>query len=227
MRINVFLWCTVGLLAVSGAGYAQDVLRGMVTVDSEPVWAALPGNESSGQTGTYPLSWRDAQLAALSGAMDFFSGMIYGWEFEYEVGEKARNVEEAFDWMPLGELSFGDMRMRPDDSDREGSILRLWADYEMDAAQTARRGAWLSGQLRVINARGRAGLNEDGRNSLRDAAKQAVRSLVRGRERERPKTVRGRIALAEFPAVTLMDGEWSASAKFFVEIREIQKYKGY
>jgi hypothetical protein len=227
MRINVFLWSAVGLLAVSGAGYAQNVLRGMVTADTEPVWKAQPGEESSGQMGDYPLSWHDARLAALSGAIGFFSGMIYGWEFEYEVGEKARNVEETFDWTPLGDLSSGDARMTADRSVREGSILRLWADYEMDAAQTARRGTWLGGQLRVINARGRASLNEDEQNSVRDAARQAVRSLIRGSERERPKMVCGRIALAEFPAVTLMDGEWSASAKFFIEIREIQKYKGY
>jgi hypothetical protein len=227
MRVNVFVWCAVGLLAVSGTGYAQNVLRGKVTVDSEPVWVALPGKEGSGQTGVYPLSWSEAQRAALSGAINFFSGMIYGWEFEYEVGEKSRNVAEAFDWTLLGELPFGDVRMIPDKSDREGSILRLWADYEMDTAQAARRGAWLGGQLRVINARGRAGLNEDAQNSVRDAAKQAVRSLVRGSERERPKTVRGRIALEEFPTITLKDGEWSANAKFFVEIREIQKYKGY
>jgi hypothetical protein len=227
MRINVFLWSAVVLLAVSGAGYAQNVLRGMVTVDTEPVWKMLPGAGSSGKTGDYPLSWHEARLAALSGAIGFFSGMIYGWEFEYEVGETARNVEEAFDWTPLGELSFGDMRMTADRSTREGSILRLWADYEMDTAQAARRGAWLGGQLRVINARGRAGLNEDEQSSVRDAARQAVRSLVRGSERERPKMVRGRIALAEFPAVTLMGGEWSASVKFFVEVGEIQKYKGY
>jgi hypothetical protein len=227
MRVNVFLWCAVVLSAVSPNAYTQNVLRGMVTVDSEPVWTVFPGEEGDGQTGTYPLSPRETRLEALSRAIGFFSGMIYGWEFEYEIGEKARNAGESFVWTPLGELSFGDLRMTPDSSAREGSILRLWADYEMDAAQTARRNAWLGGQLRGINARGRAGLDEDRRDSLRDAARQAVRSLVRGGERERPKTVYGRIALAEFPVITLTDGEWSASAKFFIEIREIQKHIGY
>jgi hypothetical protein len=227
--MKFFLWCALCLVAAGEAGFAQDVLRGMVTVDSEPVWVALPGEAGTGRTGEYPLSLRNTQRAALSEAIEYFSGMIYGWEFEYEVGEKARNMADAFDWTPLGELPFGDVRMTPDTSlsMREGAMLRLWADYELDESQTARRGAWLSGQLRMINARGRAGLSEDRRNALRDAAKQAVRSLLRGNERERPKTARGRIALAEFPMVTLTDGEWSATAKFFIEIREIQKYKGY
>jgi hypothetical protein len=224
--MKFFLWCALCLVVAGEAGFAQDVLRGMVTVDSEPVWVALPGEEG---TGEYPLSPRNTQLAALSEAIEYFSGMIYGWEFEYEAGEKARNVADAFDWTPLGELPFGDVRMTPDTSISmwEGAIFRLWADYELDESQAARRGTWLGGQLRMINARGRAGLSEDRQNALRDAAKQAARSLLRGNERERPKTVRGRIALAEFPMVTLTDGEWSATAQFFIEIREIQKYKGY
>jgi hypothetical protein len=153
--------------------------------------------------------------------------MIYGWEFEYAVGEKARNLADGFEWTPLGELPFGDVRMTPADSAQEGAFYRLWADYEMDSSQAARRGAWMGGQLRALHTRGSAGLDKDQQDALRDAAKQAVRSLVRGIERERPKTVRGRIALAKFPIITIASGEWAASAQFFIEIQEIEKYMGY
>jgi hypothetical protein len=225
--MKVLFRCAAVLLLAAWTGYAQDVLRGVVSVHLEPVWTALPGDNETGQAGKYPLSPRDAQLEALSEAIGYFSGMVYGWEFEYEVGEKTRNLADVFDWTPLGELPFGDARMVPTDSQSGESMLRLWADYEMDASQTARRETWLGGQLRTIQARGKAGLDTGQQNALRDAAKQAVRSLVRGIERERPKTIRGRIALAEFPLITIAAGEWTASAKFFVEIREIQKYKGY
>ncbi|MDR1229957.1 MAG: hypothetical protein LBK61_01005 [Spirochaetaceae bacterium] len=224
--MKFFWWCVLGLLVVR-TGFGQSVLRGMVTVDAEPVWVVPPAGDDSAQGGRYPLSRRDVRLEALSAAIGYFSGMIYGWEFEYVVGEKARNVEDGFEWRLLGELPFGDVRMTPADSVVEGAIYRLWADYELDAAQSARRGAWTGGQLRVLNARGGAGLDEDQQVAFRVAAQQAVRSLVRGIERERPKVVRGRIALAKFPVITIADGEWAASAQFFVEIREIEKYKGY
>jgi hypothetical protein len=227
MWMKVFLCRTAWLLLVVGAGYAQDVLRGTVTVDSEPVWVTLPGEGGTGQKGEYPLSQREIRLTALSAAIGYFSGMVYGWEYEYTVGEKARNLVDVFEWMPLGELSFGDVRMRPTDSACEGSVYRLWADYELDGAQAARRGTWLAGQIRAVHARGSTGLENEQQDALRDAAREAVRSLAHGSERERPKAVRGRIALAEFPVITIADGVWVASAKFFIEIREIQKYKGY
>jgi hypothetical protein len=220
-----FLRCCVILLLAARAGYAQEMLRGRVTVDAEPVWVTLARNDDA--KPEYPLSEPSIQRAALSAAIGYFSGMVYGWAFEYEVGEKARNLADAFEWTPLGELPFGDARMLPSDSVREGSLFHLWADYEMDASQTARRNAWLGGQLRQVNARGRAGLRDTQQDALREAAKQAARSLVRGIERERPKSVRGRIALAAFPVITLAEGEWVASAKFFIEIQEVRKFHGY
>jgi hypothetical protein len=225
--MKAFLRCAVWLLLVAQTGYAGEALRGMVTVDAEPVWVALPGDESFEQQGEYPLSQRNTRLSALTAAIGYFSGMIYGWEFEYAVGEKTRNVAEIFDWTPLGELPFGDVRMTPDNAAQQRSIYRLWADYEMDPVQTARRGAWLGGQLRTLRARGRAGLDEDQQTALRNAAKQAVRSLVRGMERERPRIVRGRIALVKFPVITIADGEWTATAQFFIDIQDIEKYRGY
>jgi hypothetical protein len=216
----------LGLL-VAQAGRGQEALRGMVTVNPEPVWTAMAERDGSAERGKYPLSRRDMRLEALAAASGYFSGMIYGWEYTYAVGEKARNVEDGFEWRPLGELPFGDARMTSADSAEEGAIYRLWADYELDGAQAARRGAWMGDQLRALNARGSAGLDKEQQDALRDAAKQAVRSLVRGIERERPRVVHGRIALAKFPVITIAGGEWAASAQFFVEIREIEKYKGY
>jgi hypothetical protein len=223
--MKFFLWCATWLLLAVQTGYTQETLRGMVMVNSEPVWVTLADEADSAQRGKYPLSQRNTRLVALAAAIGYFSGMIYGWEYEYAVGEKARNVEDGFEWTPLGELPFADVRMTPADSVQEGAIYRLWADYDLDTAQAARRGAWTGGQLRSMHARGRAGLEEEQHDALRDAAKQAVRSLVRGIERERPRTVRGRIALAKFPVITIADGEWTASVQFFVEIREIEKYQ--
>jgi hypothetical protein len=225
--MSVLVWCAAWLLFAGQTGYAQETLRGMVTVNAEPVWAVLSGEDDSASKAPYPLSRRDTRLTALNAAIGYFSGMIYGWEYTYAVGEKARNVEDGFDWVPLGELPFGDARMTPTDFSQEEAIYRLWADYEMDNAQAARRGAWTGGQLRTLNARGRAELGQDQQDALRDAAKQAVRSVARGIERERPRIVRGRIALAKFPVITIADGEWAASAQFFIEIQEIQKYQGY
>jgi hypothetical protein len=208
------------LLMVAYTAAAEDALQGMVPIDSEPVWAVESG-------AAYPLSRQDSRRAALFEAAAWFTGMVYGWQFDYEPGDRTREIEEVFDWMPLGELAADDPRITLAAVKYEGSIIRFQANYEMDAAQTARRAAWKGGQIRTMKAQGQSDLEQNRQEALKDAAKHTIRTMVRGSERERPKAIRGRIALAEFPVITISGGSWAATAKFFVEIQEIQKFKGY
>jgi hypothetical protein len=107
----------------------------------------------------------------------------------------------------------------------EGFLFKVWADYELLAEEGLRRAAWRTGQVRQVNARGNAPLVPsadtaalDDASPLNDAAKNAVLAVARGLLREKPGALRGRIALCDFPSLTIAHGEWSLSAKFFVNI---------
>ena len=219
MRLVLFL--TLWLYA-SGLSAGAETLRGMVTVETEPVWT---GRES----GAYPLTMTEAREAALSGAALYFAGMIYGWDFEYDPAGRLRGGPEHFDWQPAGTIP-AEPPLVPDmpGFERDGSLLRLWVDYEPGPAETGRRNAWKTGQLRTLTARGRAGLDgtepQAAAAALQDAARNAVRSLARGAERELPRTIRGRMALAGFPVVTIAHGEWAALARFYIDIGEIEPF---
>jgi hypothetical protein len=65
------------------------------------------------------------------------------------------------------------------------------------------------------------------RAALEDAAKNGIRALLRGQERNRPKEARGFIALAEFPRYFMSKGRWAVSARFRVEIGEIIPFAVY
>jgi hypothetical protein len=51
--------------------------------------------------------------------------------------------------------------------------------------------------------------------------------MLRGSERNRPKTAQGIIALAEFPRYYLDGGQWAVSARFRVEVTEITGFAVY
>jgi hypothetical protein len=63
--------------------------------------------------------------------------------------------------------------------------------------------------------------------SLEDAARAAIRAMLRSQERNRPKEVTGYISLASFPYYFMDAGHWACSARFRVQINEIVPFAAY
>jgi hypothetical protein len=57
--------------------------------------------------------------------------------------------------------------------------------------------------------------------ALEDAARAAIRAMLQGSERNRPKEAHGFISLASFPRYFMDGGRWAVSARFRVQIDEI------
>jgi hypothetical protein len=62
---------------------------------------------------------------------------------------------------------------------------------------------------------------------MEDAARAAVREMLRGSERNRPKEAVGYISLESFPYYFMDAGRWQCSARFRVEIKEIVPFAAY
>lgn len=211
------------------AALAQEVLRGQVRIDLEPVYARYLEDSA-------PLDTATAQRRALEEASYAFAGMIYGWNFEYDIGERARDYAERLDLHPRGEISFGDARLRATDAELRDMRLYLWVEYGPDEIQKLRLAAWNMGRTRSVQGRGTGSLVETPEGAswfsgkaeaLEDAARAAIRAYLRSTERNRPKECRGRIALAAFPSYQIVSGRWTASARFRLEITELRPFPAY
>jgi hypothetical protein len=219
-------------------GHDIEVLRGEVQIDIEPIYGGFIDQE-------YPLPAESLRRRALEEAAMNYSTMIYGWFFNYDIGERARGIEEKFELSPLGLIPWGDPRLRATDVELREQKLCLWTDYRMDEIQKRRTALWRAGRTRSIQARGLGPLGmpvpgedensgEAGntwldykRQSLEDAARAAVRAMLRGGERNRPKEAKGFIALAEFPVYGIDAGRWTAFARFRVDVTEIIPFAAY
>jgi hypothetical protein len=166
----------------------------------------------------------------------FFSAMIYGWSFHYDIGERARGIAEEFELSPQGSIPWGDPGLRATDARVDNMRLLLWTDYRLTEAQRRRLFMWRSGMVKNAQAIGYGPLGspvESGdwmaikRAGLEDAARAAVRSMLRGSERNRPKEARGYISLASFPSYFMDNGRWAVNARFRVEIAEIGSFAAY
>ena len=219
---------------------AQDVLRGAVKIELMPIYGAYVDKE-------YPLEKEVAYRRALEEAAMFFSAKIYGWSFEYDIGEKARGIEEAFELTPLGEIRWGDPALKVTNAHFENrdfrftshqlaDVLTVWFDYRPSPAQTSRLEMWKKGSIRSAQAIGYGPLGGPRENSdwltikkstLEDTARTAVRAMLQGSERNRPKQAAGFICLDTFPSYWMDAGRWAAQARFRVEITEIVPFSAY
>lgn len=208
---------------------AQEVLRGEVQIDIEAV--------HGGYVDTiYPLDTESVYRRALEESALFYAAMIYGWSFEYDVGEKSRGISEVFDLTPLGEIPFGDPGLFATDTEVENMRFHLWTDYRLTTEQQRRMSLWKTGTVRTAQAVGHGPLGDPieetdwitiKKAALEDAARLAVRTMLRGSERNRPKEVRGYISLSSFPNYWIDSGQWAASARFRIEITEIIPFAAY
>jgi len=222
---------------------AQDVLRGEVRVELEPIFGAYVDEE-------YPLDKEAAYRRALQEAAMYFSAQIYGWSFYYDVGERARNIEEKLELTPLGEIRWGDPglyvthanfqnRDFETTTQRFAAFLSAWMDYRPTDAQRRRLEMWQKGNIRPAQAIGYSSIGaiRDSakepywlvikKNALEDSARAAVRAMLQGSERNRPKEVTGFICLESFPFFYIDSGRQAARARFRVEITEIVPFAAY
>jgi hypothetical protein len=250
-------WAVFVFFVFFAAGVdAQDVLRGEVRLDLEPVYGffvdepAPAGMIRSGAVET-PLDYAEARRRAVREAELFFSGMIYGWSFHYDIGERARGIKEELELTPLGSVGENDPRFEVTDTQIREMRLYLWADYRPGEDQKKRLSMWKTGLTRSAQGLGhsplgyapgpRSGGSPDleppdsaepawlgvKKAALEDAARAALRAMLRAGERNRPKEVSGFISLAAFPRFWLDKGQWAASGRFLLRVTEITPFAAY
>ena len=233
----IFLFLTVCVLSAQehGLGYNPEVIRGEVVIELEPIYGGYVDPE-------YPLDTETAVRRALEEAALSFSAMIYGWSFHYDIGERARQIPESLELTLTANIPAGDPGLRATDIETRDMRVRLWADYRLTDSQQRRLQVWRTGTIRNAQATGYGPL--DGvvplqetaefpdwlrvkKTALEDAARAAIRNMLRGGERNRPKEATGFIGLAAFPRYFMDSGRWAAAARFRVQIMDITPFAAY
>jgi hypothetical protein len=209
--------------------YSQESLRGGVCVELEPVYAQFLG-------APYPLDSAAANIWAIEDAAFAFSGMIYGWSFVYEPGEKARGLQEYLELTALGKVLPEDTKLEITDANIKDGLFYLYANYPLDEAQKNRIVRWKSAEVFTTQSIGYGPLQgyegvvsreQIKEGALKDAMNKAIRKKLRLTERNRPRTASGFIALSKFPVYRMQNGLWAASAEFRIEIKDIIPFAAY
>lgn len=178
--------------------------------------------------GPYPIPLADAEKSLLELGRILISGMVYGWTFVYEPGDRARRVQERFDLTPLAQVPWGSARLRVLETEEKDT--RLWAriSYELSDEESRRRQAWDSNTADLSSGQGTAAIQEGdpGRTkSLESAIRDAIRRSLDSRYVNKPREVTGEVVLWTDPEVRTSTGTWITSVTVKMQVRDLVPYR--
>jgi len=194
------------------------ILRAPVWIYLEPV----PGTFSE------PPAEKNPPIEEINEIARFIlSGMAAGWSFSYVPSDRRRNVQEEFTLSPVLPLQEADPRFSMDSLTPAYPRLTCWAQLTVDEAIARRLRYWDS--IRFLPGKGRgsgertaesAGIQE----AYTNAVLNAVRTIARGMEKNKPKEITGEVLLREGPRLFADEGRFVAEVRVLVNVREIVPY---
>ncbi|MGO9309820.1 MAG: hypothetical protein ACLQDL_12440 [Spirochaetia bacterium] len=178
--------------------------------------------------GPYPIPRETAEKALLELGRVLVSGMIYGWDFSYTPGDKARRVEESFTLTPSAQVAWGSPRLRI--TETELTEARLWARivYTLDEQESHRRAAWESNTAALSTGEGTADLHlgDAARmKALESAIRDAIRRGLDTRYLNKPREITGEIVLWTDPNVIVRAGTCTTTATVKFLVRDFIPYR--
>ncbi|MFW5644243.1 MAG: hypothetical protein ACOCYQ_09460 [Alkalispirochaeta sp.] len=160
----------------------------------------------------------------LQEAQATLSAMVYGYDFIYTPEYPARGVERYFKLTPVGEIRWGDPRLRIRDLRDERTTLYALIDYELSPNDRARLEAWRSAEVETGAGGGSAALREGytGKiEALEEAIARSIRDYLRHRYFNRPREVTGTVVLREPPRFRTVSGTYEARVLVSIRITEV------
>ncbi|HUX11760.1 MAG TPA: hypothetical protein VMW87_01955 [Spirochaetia bacterium] len=166
-------------------------------------------------------------LSLLEEARFAFSGMIYGFDFVYTPSDPLRKVAEEFDLKPVAQLRWGDPRMRVLDTRTESDLLFARITYSLADFQLPRWQGWQSNSLEHASGLGASSYLKGPSSrhaAIVEAIKNAIREQVRQRVYNRPREIRGSLALLDAPRIAVREGNYEATVRIALDVKSIIPY---
>ena len=159
-----------------------------------------------------------------------FSGMIYGFEFDYIPKDIDREIDEEFSLKPVYTLPWGDQRLSVSTGAYEDGRYTAELRYDVSEEQMPWVSSWDTNILPDVTAAGEGSLYEgfEGKKeAIENSVKESLRSYLRPRIYDKPSRITGKARLAGIPYIIMDEGKYRCTAKITLRIDEILEYRAY
>ncbi|NIZ41149.1 hypothetical protein HCT14_06495 [Spirochaetales bacterium BR193] len=153
-----------------------------------------------------------------------FSGMIYGFWFEYTPASFAYDVVDEFQLGHNGLIAVGDSRMRLESIATAGSWLELTFRYSLSEDQQRRRNLQYTSSVKRTTGTAQAPLQEGliGRILILEKSMQnAIYNHLKRVYLNRPNFVKGEIFLESPSKIMLKEGSWHVRSDVYLHFFQV------
>ncbi len=216
------------LLSLPSAVFARPRQRNAPSILSGQFWMPIDSLAAQDIVGATDEERFMRLLAAEAG--DIFSGLLYGYRWEYTPADPHRGISDRFSLAPIASIASGDPRLRVREAREERQVLYARFDYFPEQWQIDRLYAWRGALPAQSSGSGRAPYIDGigARNiAYQRAIKEAIRSRLRVVTRNRPYAASGSLLLLEPPRLIVDNGDYIATAKTAINLDQIVPYPFY
>ncbi len=170
---------------------------------------------------------RDKIRELLDEAVFVYSGMIYGFSFSYTPGDLKRGVGDSFEISPAAEIVRGDAALTVKNTRRQGEKTFVRIEYRCGESHRNWIQFWDSSAFPLVGSSGEASYLsgfEGKKEAVENSVREAVRSYMRNRVYNKPRSITGSFSFAEPPVITYLAGGYTASVRIRLDISEVESY---
>jgi len=214
VALGTLLWLLLVTPTVTGQGTQpwQIITLDIWTIDD----TIIHGTESRPETRLI----REAQYT--------LSGMMFGWDFSYTPGQIARDLPESFTLTPIATVPIGAPGLAVRQSRRVEEKIYGLIDYHLSREEQQHVSRWLSITGHTSRGHGSGDLMEGWagkQGAIEQALKQAVREHLRQRHPNRPLDAEGSVRLTHPPRIVAVSGQYQATVRVMVVVREVREFQ--
>lgn len=177
-----------------------------------------------------PVDDREYIRDLLELSRQWFSGIIYGYQFIYRPSDQVREVSELFTIEPVHQIPWGDNDLEYLGYYEEDQKIELSFRYFPKDYERSRLKAWRSSRLPDMVGQAELPDRTDMQSrmeSFDEAVKQAIRNYYRQVIPNKPREIRGRIALRNVPRSFADGGRIFTSLRVIIDTEEVQEYQHF
>ena len=162
----------------------------------------------------------------LNRAQFVFSGMLYGYQFNYTPQDTRREVSEAYSIKLIKEISRGNKSLSVIETFQTDNQVYVRLGYRLNKSDISHREAWNSNSIPVSSGTGTGNrfLNENGRRqALESAMIVAIRNHLRARI-SKPRLIKGEVFIWKTPMTVVSANEFHTTVTIKILIDKIVPY---